>query len=252
MAVQRLHSPTKRQPDPDTLPDSSDLSGPCPRCGRTSNFVAIGTVPVTFDGRTVNLRDGRGIDSWIEQVTSLRCMGCGQATVVVEEEWVGDHPRREGIQGGGHISWHGIHWWPPPGATDLDEAIPEQLRGGYSEAVRALSATAPRGAVVLLRRTVEGVVRERGSAAAVKALDDKSLAAGLKIMAEEGALDGSLSDWATEIRLTANVGAHFDPIEDVSLNEANDLSRLTRELLKYLYEMPAQLQRARASKTSIP
>jgi hypothetical protein len=214
--------------------------------------MAIGTVPVTFDGSTFQQRDGSGVASWIEQVTSLRCMGCGQATVVIEEEWVGDHPRREGIQGGGAISWRGIHWWPPPGATDLDEAIPEKLRDCYSESIRALSAKAPRGAVVLLRRTVEGVVRERGSAAAVKALDDKSLAAGLKVMAEEGALDGSLADWAAEIRLTANVGAHFDPVEDVSLDEANDLARLTRELLKYLYEMPAQLQRARASKTSVP
>ena len=71
-------------------------------------------------------------------------------------------------------------------------------------------------------------------------------------MAEEGALDGSLADWAAEIRLTANVGAHFDPVEDVSLDEANDLARPTRELPKYLYEMPAQLQRARASKTSVP
>jgi hypothetical protein len=47
-------------------------------------------------------------------------------------------------------------------------------------------------------------------------------------MAEEDALDGNLSDWAAEIRLTAN-GAHFDPIEDVSLDEANDLERLAPE-----------------------
>ena len=251
MAVQRLHSPTKRQPDPDTLPDSSDLSGQCPRCGRTSNFVAIGTVPLTFYGGVVRIRDGGEMDNWVEQATSLRCMGCGQATLVIEEAWIGDHSWRESPRGG-QVSWRGIHWWPVPGTTDLDEAIPQKLRDGYSEAIRALSAKAPRGAVVLLRRTVEGIVRDRGSEAAVKALDDKSLAAGLKIMAEEGALDGNLSDWAAEIRLTANVGAHFDPIEDVSLDEANDLSRLTRELLKYLYEMPAKLQRARASKTPVP
>ena len=158
---------------------------------------------------------------------------------------IGDHRQRDGIRGGGHISWRGIHWWPPPGATDLDLAIPEKLRDGYAEAMRALSAKAPRGAVVLLRRAVEGVVRDRGGIAAVKTLDDKTLAAALKVMAEEGTLDGSLAEWAAEIRLTANVGAHFDPTDDVDDAEAEDLARLTRQLLHYLYELPAQLKRAR-------
>lgn len=47
-------------PNPDTPPDSWDPTGVCPRCGRTSNFRSLASLPVTFDphiaavGRTVH------------------------------------------------------------------------------------------------------------------------------------------------------------------------------------------------------
>jgi DNA-directed RNA polymerase specialized sigma24 family protein len=50
---------------------------------------------------------------------------------------------------------------PAPSSADLDEAIPAALRESYAEAMRALSARAPRAAVVMLRRTVEGLGIER-------------------------------------------------------------------------------------------
>lgn len=34
------------QPNPDTLPDTHDLTGPCPRCGRHSNFELIAWTPL--------------------------------------------------------------------------------------------------------------------------------------------------------------------------------------------------------------
>jgi hypothetical protein len=68
-------------------------------------------------------------------------------------------------------------------------------------------------------------------------------------MADDHDLDGSLAEWAKEIRLTANAGAHFDPMEDVSQQEAEDLAHLTRQLLHYVFEMPAKLQRARSQST---
>ena len=113
--------------------------------------------------------------------------------------------------------------------------------------MRAVGARAPRAAVVMLRRTVEGLVRDRGSDAAQKALD-RNLAAALRIMADEHTLDANLADWAKEIRLTANVGAHFDPIDDVDAAEADELARLTRKLLHYMYELPAKLRRSRQAR----
>jgi uncharacterized protein DUF4145 len=229
--------------NPDTPPDSYDPAGVCPRCGRASNFQVLGSLPVSFGGSYIQTHEGGMIPDAIDRVSSLRCSGCGQATVVIEEEWIGDQPSRAGRRGG-TITWRGVHWWPPPGSANLDDAIPEGLRDSYAEAMRALSARAPRAAAVMLRRTVEGIVMESGSTEAQKALG-RNLAAGLRVMADEHGLDANLAQWAAEVRLTANIGAHYDPLEDVSDGEATDLARLTRQLLHYLYEMPAQLKRAR-------
>jgi Domain of unknown function (DUF4145) len=230
--------------NPDTPPDSYDPTGVCPRCGRVSNFQVLGSLPVSFGGTYIQTREGEMIPDAIDRVSSLKCSGCGQATVVIEEEWVGDQPSRVERRGGA-ITWRGVHWWPPPGSANLDDAIPEGLRDSYAEGMRALSARAPRAAAVMLRRTVEGVVRESGSEAAKAVLDERKLAKALQVMADEHVLDKSLASWAAEIRISANAGAHYDPLDDVSEDEASDLAHLARQLLHYLYELPAQLKRAR-------
>lgn len=85
------------KPNPDTPPDSDDPTGVCARCGRTSNFRSLGSIPVTFDPTVVAVGpDGSRTPLVLERVSALLCMGCGQATVVVEEEWVGGRPARDG------------------------------------------------------------------------------------------------------------------------------------------------------------
>lgn len=237
--------------NPDTPPDSNDPTGLCPRCGRVSNFAPLGLLPLTYGGANLINQDGRHEREVLDRVTSFLCSGCRQATAVVEEQWVGDHPARLGIRGGGTVTYRGIFWWPPPASTDLDDSIPLVQRDCYAEGMRALAAQAPRAAVVMLRRTVEALVIDRGSEAAKKALE-LNLAKALKVMADDHTLDGSLAEWANEIRLVGNVGAHFDPIEDVSLAEATDLGKLTRQLLHYIYELPASIQRKRGRETPSP
>jgi len=97
----------------------------------------------------------------------------------------------------------------------------------------------------MFRRSLEAIIREKGSPAAVKALEDVNLAKGLRVMADEKALDPSLADWAKELRLAGNAGGHYDPMNDVTPDEAEVASKLLRSILTYLYEMPAKLRRAR-------
>lgn len=234
-------------PNPDTPPDSWDPTGVCPRCGRTSNFRSLGSLPVTFDPHIAAVgRDGTRDPLVLEQVSALQCAGCGQAVVVVEEEWVGEYRARE-RQGGGTVSYRGIHWWPLPAVANLDASIPPEVVGGFTEGMRCLSARAPRAAVVMFRRTLEAVVRASGSATAVRALEDRNLATALAVMATEHTLDPSLAQWAKELRLVGNVGGHLDPLDDVDMDEADEMSRLARGMFTYLYEMPAKLARSRAS-----
>lgn len=86
---------------------------------RIANFTEIGSVPITFGGGYSVGPSGQQIPNALDRATALLCNGCNQGIVVVEEEWVGDHPAREVIKGGGTITWRGVHWWPPPSRISM-------------------------------------------------------------------------------------------------------------------------------------
>lgn len=63
-----------------------------------------------------------GPESVREAAHGLRCMGCGQALVVVV-----DHQGR------------GLHWYPAPGAGHLDKDVDEIVASCYDEACGPLA-----------------------------------------------------------------------------------------------------------------
>jgi hypothetical protein len=250
-------------PDPDSPPDSRDLGGPCPRCGRTSTFELLGKLPLTVDGtmRTLSQGDSRFEGEIVgqigvgEQVSMLMCRGCFQGVAVVEERWVGDEPAVTslfgGSGGGGTVNYRGVFWYPPASIAGLDEAIPETIRKAFAEGAKCLAVRAPRGAAVMFRRTLEAIVTDKGSAAAKKAIE-KDLATGLKVMADEGTLDASIASWAKEVRLAGNAGGHYDVLNDVTIEEATDLSKLVRAIFLFIYETPAKVRRSLPKPVTTP
>jgi hypothetical protein len=215
----------------ESLPDSADLGGPCPRCGRIAAFDHPGR------GFTLLKPDGA------ERVIILKCMGCSDSIVVVERRVQARPP------GNGGDVFEGIHWWPLPGLGDLDPDIPPQVSSAYSEGMRALSAKAARAAVVMFRGMLAEIVADKGSAAAQA---KNSLYAKLEQMSQDGSLHPSLVDWAKEIRLIANAAAHPDALDPVSEEEAGDLARLCRQMLNVVYEVPARIARNRAARRPTP
>lgn len=237
--------------NPDTPPDSTDPTGVCPRCGERSSFEIGPSHPVSFDGslRVMSAAaGGASIPKELDQATILLCRNCKQGIVVVEEEWIGDHPAREGIGSGGTVTWRGIHWWPAPSAADLDESIPLGLREAFTEGIRAHGAKAPHAAAVMFRRAVEGIVRDKGNPEAVKQLDNGDLPGALLHMNKAGILDKTLYEWTLEIRALGNTGGHFDAFENVSIEQSQQLVNAVRAVLRYAYEEPARMQRVRESR----
>lgn len=220
------------------LPDSHRPSGLCPRCGKQSSFEVVGSLPVTLDSSYSY--DGQNYEpNIIDRVSSLLCRHCKQGVVVVEEEWVGEAPKKQ-QKSGGVNSHRGIHWWPLP-ESNLSADIPRPIADVFAEAAMAITANCPRAAAVMARCTLEAVTVEKGE-------DKGTLAERLKSLGTKGVLLPTLSEWATEVRLIGNVGAHFDPIETVSKEDAQQLLSFVRELLRFLYELPADLARRRAPK----
>jgi hypothetical protein len=220
-------------------PDSYRPSGLCPRCGKQSSFEAIGSMGVTFDSTVAVNRDLSRERLTSDRVTVLVCRHCEQGVVVIEEEWCGEAPRRQNT-GGGTISHRGIHWWPLPSAQVSDD-VPVAIAEAFKEAARALAADCPRAAAVMARRTLEAIADEKGQTTG-------TLAQRLDGLAKSGLLHPSLTEWTKEVRLVGNSGAHFDPLSPVERHDADELVTFIREVLKYLYELPANLARRRASK----
>lgn len=220
------------------LPDSHTLSGLCPRCGKQSSFENIGSLPATFDASFLVQYNGESTPTLIDRVSSLVCRHCHQAVVVIEEEWVGDIRKKEQKQGG-IISYRGIYWWPLPECS-LTADIPEEIRNAFTEANTCLLANCPRASAVMARRALEAIAVEKGET-------NGNLAERLNALSSKGILHATLSDWSKEVRLIGNKGAHFDPLQSVTKDDAKQLISFIRELLKYLYELPAELARRRAN-----
>jgi hypothetical protein len=219
------------------LPDSYRPSGLCPRCGKQSSFDNVGSLPVTFDSGYILHHSGEKEPTLIDRVSALICRHCNQGVIVVEEQWIGDSPKKEGNKGG-IISWRGIHWWPLP-ETNLSSDIPNEIANAFSEANTALSTNCPRASAVMARRTLEAITVEKGETIG-------NLANRLDALNKKGILLPTLSEWAKEVRLVGNQGAHFDPIQPVTTDDAKQLLVFVRELLKHLYEIPAELKRKRS------
>lgn len=227
----------------DALPDSTSPDGPCPRCHRMSNFGLVGSLPVAYEeGRYAVGQGGHAERISDQRVSVLQCFGCKQNVVVVEELFIGGVPSRSGRNSGGVAEWRGMHWWPTPGMSVQDRDVPPAVADAVAEGTRCLAVRAPRAAVVMFRGALAEVVSDRGAPAAQT---KHSLAGQLKQMATDGDLDRALADWADHIRVIGNAGAHPNTLASVSMDEAEDLSRLLSSLLEYLYVNPARVQRAR-------
>jgi hypothetical protein len=241
-----FHSEPKRKGQRDEVlpkendgsPDSNRPSGLCPRCGKQSSFEIIGSLPATFDYESFSVsRDGQRQPDLIDRVTSLICRHCNQGVIVIEEQWIAENPKKK-QNSGGIVSFRGIHWWPLPEAK-LSPDVPANIASVFTEEVLTLSANCPRASAVMSRRTLEAITVEKGETKG-------SLAERLGNLGTKGILHPTLSEWAKEVRLVGNAGAHFDPIEKVTIDDARQLVNFIRELLKFLYELPAELQKRRS------
>ncbi|MEY2421776.1 MAG: hypothetical protein QOI95_1843 [Acidimicrobiaceae bacterium] len=233
--------------DPDSLPDSSDPSGPCPRCGRVASFTLKGAAPVTYvkDGSYSIGQSGAPERNEDERVAILECSGCRDCIVVIEAQFIGGVPRAEGMRRGGTMEWRGFHWWPIPGGSMLDPAVPALVADAFTEGMRCLAANAPNGAVSMFRVVLTYVVLDKGSAEAKAKPDLKDK---ITQMVADAGLPPALGDWATHVRLYGNAGAHPDLFGPVTVDEAHDVALLIQSLLDVLYVVPANIAKRQAER----
>jgi hypothetical protein len=206
--------------NPDTLPTSHDPTGPCPWCGRVSNF------EVQPGGSLAHrVADGPFGSYSTHTLSTLRCLGCKRGTVVITDQ-----------------RGNGIHWYPAPGMGVLDKQVNKGVASAYDEGMRCLSIGANRAAAVMFRSALSLFVKDKGND---KACGERHLKTALKHMKADGSLHSSLAEWADHLNQLGNEGAHPEDYDDVTAKEAAELGDFVRHLIRHEYEMPAQLLRSR-------
>ena len=227
------------------LPDWVHVEGLCPRCLKQSSFDRTDLVAVAHG--QAGLGDAlAGRDKTLtERVGVLKCRNCSQGTVVVER-LVFDAPLvLQGVSLDALRPSHfqPIHWWPSIGAS-VHVAVPQVIRAAFEEATVSLGAGCYRAAAIMARHALEAIALDHGEAKG-------SLAARVKAMADSHKLQPNLAEWATEVRLVGNEGAH-EPLAPVLQQDARDLVSFMQELVRYLYVLPFELKERRRAKVKAP
>ncbi len=173
-----------------------------------------------------------------EQASFLKCLGCNQIVMTISIDSV--TPRK------GHENGEPFFYYPPLGSRALDDSIPEDVASCYEESQRCISVAAFRATVVMCRNALALFVKNKGSD---RAKGQPNLHEKLKVMIDEGDLHGLIGDWADLIRTEGNAGAHSEDYDPVSKERAESISELTKQILYLHYEVPAEVARARESKT---
>jgi hypothetical protein len=120
--------------------------------------------------------------------------------------------------------------------------VPEGVRQSYDEAVKCENAKAYLAAAVMVRRALEAITKEHDPSA-------RTLHAGLKEMVSRGLVGQELAEWANELRVIGNHGAHptKETIERLDAVEAIDF---LQAMLEILYDLRPKFDRMRARRSA--
>ncbi len=163
------------------------------------------------------------------RVTLLKCSRCGHAIVVREQEvWFNSWNKPETV-------------YPSDGEAPNPE-LPENLQSALHEARRCYRAKAYTATAIMCRRAIETLC-------VANKIKSRSLASSLKKMQELNLIDGSLYEWADNLRLAGNKAAH-DVETEVSWEDARDLLEFTVALLEYVVVYRERFERFKSRQAS--
>lgn len=130
-------------------------------------------------------------------------------------------------------------------ADSFDHHIPAFIRDDMAQATRSFYASAPKGTVVLCRRVIQDIAKD-------KKIDGDTNKLQILAMHTSGLITKSMFDSAHEIRHYGGYGAHpqDDGLDDISPEIAESLLELTNQFLQNIYVMAgrnAELAKRRQS-----
>lgn len=147
------------------------------------------------------------------------------------------------------LDWQASYLGVPPvyplgKPPDIHQAIPPSVASDYKEALQCFTINAPRATVAMCRRALQTSVIEQG------AKKDANLVDQIDDLNQQGKITKDLRDWAHQIRLTGNLGAHpdTDGLKDVTPQDAEEVLNFLDSYFNYVYILPAQVKKHKERK----
>ncbi|MGW1705873.1 DUF4145 domain-containing protein [Streptomyces sp. NPDC002206] len=137
-----------------------------------------------------------------------------------------------------------IREWPSDSSGPLSPSIPRAIAREMREARACFSAKLYTATAVMVRRTLEGMCVDQGTA-------KKVLFQALGELRDANKIEGRLFDWAQALRVLGNQGAHFSK-ESVSREDAKDALELAEALLDYIYVFTAKYEEFQKRRSAPP
>ncbi len=148
----------------------------------------------------------------------LRCPTCGDPMVAISM-CLGDPDSTDGWE-------EPTRYLPRPARAQLT-AFPKPIAAAYEEALKCYRAKAYTAAAVMCRKTLEGICEAHG-------LAERTLAASLQKMRQQGVIENRLYEWADALRISGNEAAHGVQFT-LTAQDSRDVIEFTNALLEYVF-----------------
>jgi Domain of unknown function (DUF4145) len=166
-----------------------------------------------------------------------KCAGCGNCAFVI---WRTDpYPSPHGLQGAHRFSVAPSRR-PDPKDFAVSENLqwPKSVGDAYVEACKSIATEAWNAAAAMARRAVQAATRAAGAKPG-HPVDE------IKQLQSVGKLTTLLADWANEVRLLGNVGAHPGDDVPVTAADARQVTDFAFQLATHLFTFPAEIEEHR-------
>lgn len=189
----------------------------CPYCGHKGRWNSI-------------LKKDRlnPTDKKVLNFEMLQCIECSNYSWMI---WSRDKYRV-------HDAHHDFRLYPPPlhaKQIKAPEHWPAQVGKAWEQAHKSLSTDSWDAAAAMAGRALQPALKDKG------ARKDR-LVDQIRELGSAGILPKPMLEWAEEIRILRNIGAHPDEEVEVTPHDAKDIVKFTDYFLIYTYDLPREIE----------
>lgn len=195
----------------------STLVYPCSECERHTTFIVIASHTRPDEGPP-------------EEYTFSKCGECSATAVFYREDMGG------GFEGDAYYRVYPAHH------RHVGYALPDNVRSSYEEAVRCEANKVYTACVVMVGRTLEAVCKEHDPSV-------RTIFKGLKKLHQDGLISEELMEWADQLRVLRNIGAHASD-RMATGQDAEDSLDFLQAILEVMYDLRPRFQSFKARSPS--